>query len=55
MKLEDAIKQALNALRATIAIADGTEQEVYAAFADHVGSEVDGWEMRLQELREEDD
>ena len=42
-------------LRHTIGKCDGDEKEVLETFIDLIGSVVDGWQMRLDELYADDD
>lgn len=55
MKLDKAIEQAINDLRATMAKADGDEQTVLERFVDYIGSEVQGWEDRILEIEQDDE
>lgn len=53
MKLEEAIKRALDATRKYLSEAEGDELEVYEEFSEYFGSEIYGWEMRIEELCKE--
>lgn len=48
--IEQACEAALEAVRRELAEADGDEGNVYRYFVDMFGGEIEGWEMRLQEL-----
>jgi len=52
--IEQACKDVLETIRRELANAEGDERDVYRAFVDAIGSEVDGWKMRLDELDDED-
>lgn len=52
MSIESQAKQAVKDLQAAIAKCEGDEAEVLDAFINEVGSHVDGWQMRLDELNE---
>lgn len=52
--LDQAVNDSLEAIRRNLAEADASETDAYSEFVDKIGSEVDGWEMRLQELAAED-
>lgn len=54
MKAKDAAVKAVRAVQAIMADASGDEAEVLEAFSDEVGSMLDGWQMRLEELEEGD-
>lgn len=51
MKIDAATDLALSQLRTTMAKASGDELAVPEAFIDQIGSEVDGWEDRVQEIK----
>ncbi len=50
MKLEEATQKALESVRSFMSQAEGAEAEVLSAFSEEFGTEVDGWDMRLEEL-----
>ena len=51
--LNEAVEETLNYIRKAVSSASGTEEEVLGAFGDAIGSEIDGWDMRLQEINDE--
>ncbi len=52
--IKKSTKKCLNYIRDNMAKTPGTETEVLRAFIEEIGSEVDGWEMRLQELKDQE-
>lgn len=47
-----AAKTAIDYVRNMISQADGEELEVYQAFLEEFDAEIEGWEMRVQELED---
>ena len=50
MSPDVAVQKALEAVRSFMSQATGTEEEVLRAFSEEFQSEIDGLDMRLQEL-----
>lgn len=46
------VKRALEAIRHEMSIAKGSERAILELFSEEIGSEVDGWDMRIRELEE---
>ncbi len=50
MKLSEAVRHAIRGVRDALARADGSELEVYRAFAEEFDALLEGWNMRIEEL-----
>ena len=55
MKANGAAQKAVEEVRRLLAASTDDERTTYEAFSELIGSEVEGWEMRLDELDSEDD
>ena len=53
MKADVAALQGVQAMMSFFNAATGSEQEVLEAFIEAIGTEVDGWEDRLSEIKAE--
>ncbi len=53
MKTDVAVREAMEAVRSIMSRTAGTEEEVLRVFSEEFGSEVAGWDMRLEELEGE--
>jgi hypothetical protein len=49
------VELCLNFIRTEMAKCSGSELETLEVFADYIGSEVQGWEDRMQELKRDDE
>lgn len=55
MKIEEAVKSAIEHTRRMISECEGDEKAVFNAFAEEFDAEMEGWNVRIQELEAEDD
>lgn len=55
MRVEQAVKKAIEAVNRIMADVEADELTTYRAFAEEFDAMIEGWEMRIQELENEEE